>query len=195
MNINTGKLASNSELFLKKLKEQESVKNVTSEKEGSKNLKQKLLNDFADIKFGDNAFKGRLLSNNLKLSKYEYEYSKNQFVEEKLNVIQDAYKSDNLSKVNDIIDSGVFNNKNVLKDFFMNNEDIKIALSKAKDIVDANYKTLSKEYKSIEIASQNILSINQDTATYSIDSIKDVSPDTLLRTTRLNSVKISELIS
>ncbi|HOV15163.1 MAG TPA: hypothetical protein PK771_12815, partial [Spirochaetota bacterium] len=176
MNINTGKLASNSELFLKKIKEQDTNNSIDSEKEKSNNIRQKLLNDFADIKYAHDSFKGRLLSNNFKLSKYEYEYSKNQFVEERLESIQKAYDKSDLNGVKEIISNSIFNNKNVLKDYFSDNNSIKDALKNAKAFVDENYKTLNREYKSIEVASQNILSINQDTMVYSLDLLKDLDP-------------------
>ncbi|HPO49419.1 MAG TPA: hypothetical protein PLO89_03755, partial [Spirochaetota bacterium] len=167
MNINTGKLASNSEAFLKKIKEQENGKTVSSINEKSQSIKKKLLNDFADIKFADSSFKGRLLSNNFKLSEYELEYSKNQFVEERLKSLENAYEDNDLKKVTEIINHSVFNNKNVLKDFFPESQNIDDAIYNAKSAIEKNFKLLSKEYKSIEVASQNILSVNQDSASNS----------------------------
>lgn len=195
MNINTGKLASNSEAFLKKIKEQENGNTVSSINEKSQSIKKKLLNDFADIKFADGSFKGRLLSNNFKLSEYELEYSKNQFVEERLKSLENAYEDNDLKKVTEIINHSVFNNKNVLKDFFPESQNIDDSIYNAKSAIEKNFKFLSKEYKSIEVASQNILSVNQDSTSNSIDFVRGMDPEILSKSIRIDSSRISKLIS
>lgn len=194
MNINTGKLISNSELFLKKIKEQDAnqkISNDVGEKDG---IKERILNDFADIKYANDSFKGRFLLNNFKLSKYEFEYSKNQFIDEKLDSIQMAYDKGNLDEIKDIINNGIFNNKNVLMDYFSKDENIQTSLDTAKEMVNEKYEVLSREYKSIEVASQNILSINQDTIAHSKSILKDLDKDSLINTTRVDSKRISQLI-
>ena len=105
-----------------------------------------------------------------------------------------AYDKGNLDEIKDIINNGIFNNKNVLMDYFSKDENIQTSLDTAKEMVNEKYEVLSREYKSIEVASQNILSINQDTIAHSKSILKDLDKDSLINTTRVDSKRISQLI-
>ncbi|OHD13176.1 MAG: hypothetical protein A2086_09700 [Spirochaetes bacterium GWD1_27_9] len=194
MNINTGKLVSNSELLLKKVKEQDTNNKVVQKTENDI-PKEKLLKDFADIKFNDNNFKSRIMSNNNRLSTYENELSKIQFIEQKLSIIETAQQGNNTEEISKIINESIFNNEQILKNHFKSNDNLQNDISNLKDVISNSYENLNKEFKAIEIASQNIISTNSKQFNMVEESIQNIGSTNLLNTFNLSNKRVMELIS
>ena len=90
MNINTNKLASNSNAFLKKLKD---IGSTSKSDKKDNQISKKLKNDFFDIKFNDKSFKSRIVNNNKRLSRYEYDMTKLQFLQTKTQELENFFQS------------------------------------------------------------------------------------------------------
>jgi hypothetical protein len=193
MNINTGKLASSTNILFKKLKDNETT-NKVSENNGSIN-KEKILNDFADIKFIESNFKTRIINNNARLSNYENETSKLQYVNQRLDLIQNEINSNASNvKIKELIDKSIYNNQYILKEYFKD-ADYKSSLHDAKNIVSDRILSLDKEFKKIEIASQNIISLNTQATGTAFDSIKNLKNENLADSTILSNKRVMQLIS
>lgn len=190
MNINTGKLASSTNVFIKKLKENETDNKIV-EKDS---FKEKLLNDFADIKFSGNNFKSRLINNNHRLSNYENELSQVQFLEQKYEVMVKENGNNNVEQLREIIDNSSYNNQNILKAYFENHNDLQTNLGLLKDVIDNKYASLDKEFKKIEVASQNIISLNSQLQGMNEDSIKNLKIDDLSDSTNLSNKRVMHLV-
>lgn len=194
MDINTGKLSSSSNLFNKKVKEND-TNNKVSKLEEKENNSSKILNDFADIKFSNKDFKARIIENNNRLTSYENEISKLQYVEQQISKLEEYIKERNLPKIRDILDNSIFNNENVLKNYFSSANNVEKEISLAKEKVSLQYSRLDMEFKAIEIASQNILSLNPNSFRISEDITNFSSNSNIFETLSVNSKRVLELIS
>jgi hypothetical protein len=192
MNINTGKLGSSTNILFNKIKENEKKVSETNES----GLKQKLLNDFADIKFIESNFKTRIINNNTRLSNYENEQSKIQYINQRLDLIENELNAKaSKDSIKKIIDDSNYNNQNVLKEYFKNSDNFKTAFNSAKSAIAEKQTDLDKEFKKIEIASQNIISLNSQFQNSNIDSIKNFKNENLSDSTSLNNKRVMQLIS
>src|SRR4030042_4183058 len=109
MNINTGKLTSNSTPIIKETKKKDSAtksSKIINLKEDK--ISNKLLKDFPEIVTDNKSYKTRLVNLNNQLTEYESELSKNQFVEEKLKTIEDYFQKKEDNKINDLIDTSFY---------------------------------------------------------------------------------------
>jgi aconitase B len=154
-----------------------------------------LLNDFADIKFSGNNFKSRLINNNHRLSDYENEMSQAQFLEQKYEVIVREYQNNNVDQIKEIIDNSSYNNQNILKVYFGNLNDLQASIGLLRGVIDDKYASLDKEFKKIEIASQNIISLNSQLPGINEDSIKNLKIEDLSDSTSLNNKRVMHLVS
>ncbi|HOJ63658.1 MAG TPA: hypothetical protein PLE45_04485 [Spirochaetota bacterium] len=193
MDINTGKLSSSSNLFNKKVKEND-TNNKVSKVEDRTNS-SKILNDFADIKFSSKDFKARIIENNNRLTAYENEISKLQYVEQQISQLEQYIKEKNSNKIRDILDNSIFNNENVLKGYFSSANNVEKEIAAAKEKIEKQYSKLDMEFKAIEIASQNILSLNPNSIKIS-EEIGDFSSNSdIFNSLSVNSKRVLELIS
>ena len=195
MDINTGKLSSSSNLFNKKIKEND-LNNKISKEESKSNNTSKILTDFADIKFNNKDFKARIIENNNRLTTYENEISKLQYVEQQIEKLEKYIKGKNDLKIREILDNSIFNNENVLKDYFSSANNVKEELEKAKIKIEREYSKLDIEFKAIEIANQNILSLNPNSFKISEDISSFSSNSNIFDSfSNINSKRVLELIS
>ncbi len=193
MDINTGKLSSSSNLFNKKVKENDLNK---ISKENKSNNTSKLLTDFADIKFNNKDFKSRIIENNNRLTNYEKEISKLQYIEQQIEKLEKYLQEKDNLKIRDILDNSKFNNENVLKDYFSSANNVAKELEQAKNTIQQQYAKLDMEFKAIEIANQNILSLNPNTFKISEDiSTFSSNTDIFESISNINSKRVLELIS
>lgn len=192
MDINTGNIVSNSSNFFKKLKEVGDTK-ISKDKV---NTTKKIKEDFADIKFSDKNLSSKLMENNNRLSKYENELSKLQFVQQKIEVIRPMIENNDFNKANTIIENSVYNNKQLLKDYFTTTENFPKELTKTQELLNTKQNSLDNEFKSIEIASQNILSLfsNNDNNS-SVEFTKNINLTATTTKYNLNNKRVIDLIS
>ena len=196
MDINTGKLASSSSLFLKKIKDNDTCKkisNINNEKE--KALTKRLQVDFADIKSNDKIFKNRFINLNNQLSKHENELSKTQFIDQNLGVIENLLQQGDTKQITQIIENSIFGNEKILKRFFSSIDNFSLELQKAKQVINNKYSQLDNNFKAIEITSQNIISLYSHSMQVSDNSIKDINLDELVKSTKVNHKRVMDLVS
>jgi hypothetical protein len=194
MDINTGKLGSSSDIYLKKLRETE-FGNKISSKENDHFAKDKLLNDFADVKFDERTFKSRIINNNKQLSEYENNMNEAQFFEQKLNLLSTLDKDLDKNQIIEVLDNSIYNNTNVMKDFFPELDNFYEGLAKAKEALKEQYNKLDKDFKQIEISSQNILSTNLNISHESNVDIGSLEKENILDVLTLNAKRVLELVS
>lgn len=196
MNINTGKLASSSTSFLKKIKEIDTGRDVSKiNKKTDTNISSKLLKDFPEIKNTNQTFKTRLVNISSLLSNYENELSKTQFIDERLKEIEKEIQENNKEKIKSIIQNSTYNNEKVLSKYFDNNKDVPEQLQIAKQNIEKQYSSLKNEFKAIEITSQNIISLYSYPMNISEASIKNLNINELAKSTNLNQKRVIDLIS
>lgn len=195
MNINTGKLASGSNLFFKKLKENSSVDLKKKDEKESK-ISEKLKKDFFDISSNVDNFKSRIISNNAKLSDYENKLSELQFIKSKNDQISDLYNQNELTEIDKIIQNSKYNNRNVLIDFFNTDSDLKSQIDGLYDYIAQQENRLNKDFMAIEIASQNIISMNSINITEldQIGKVTDLDLSSTISSYNIDNSKVLELI-
>lgn len=195
MDINTGKLSSSSNLFNKKIKESDLNNKISKEQTKLSNT-SKILTDFADIKFNTKDFKTRIIENNNRLTNYENEVNKLQYVEQQIEKIEEYLKERSDLKIREILDNSLFNNEKVLKDYFSSIDNISNELNSAKIKIKDQYSKLDMEFKAIEIANQNILSLNPNSTSISEDILSFSSRNDIFDSiTNINTKRVMELIS
>jgi hypothetical protein len=194
MDINAGKLASNSTNFLKKIKDNDSNSRISKvENKNSEDLSKKIKIDFASIKNDNKIFKDKIIGINNSLSKYEEELSKNQFIEQKFEEIDAALEKNNIKKANQIIENSAYNSEKVLKEYFKSNNAAD-DLENAKVILDQKNSALNEKFKVIEIASQNIISLYSYPLPVSDAKIQNIDINSLYNSTNINAKKVIDLI-
>ena len=77
MNITSDKIISNSNDYQKKIKEDDSL-SIT--KINKNKMSEKLLKDFSTVSSSDSYIKAKIINNNIRLTNYENNISKNQFI-------------------------------------------------------------------------------------------------------------------
>jgi uncharacterized membrane protein YccC len=158
------------------------------------------MNDFFDINNDNQTFKARIINNNLRLSKYESEMTELQFVNEKLNEITNLLQTKNSeTAVQDIIENSLYNSRPVLQELLSDSEDI---ASQIEDIRGANavrQKELEKEFKAIQIATQNIISLNSSIAAFQNQGSEGITEgievEEALSSINLDNRRVMDLIS
>jgi hypothetical protein len=195
MTIHTGKLASNSTSFQKKIKEQDAnikASKVSSKKD--KGITSKLLKDFPEIKTDNTSYKKRLVNISKMLTKYEDEISKLQFIDERVKEIEKLLIENNREKIKEIIVQSKYDKKPVLTEYFKNN-DFDNELKALKKEMEAKNTELEKQFKTIEITSQNIISLYSYPMNINDNSIKNLDIQELSKTTQVNNKRVIDLIS
>jgi len=194
--INTGKLASTSSSLIKKIKENES-ENSTSKISKTKDatIANKLLHDFADIKNENQSYKNRLININNKLTDYENELSKTQFVENKIRSLEDFTKNNENEKIAETIDNTTYNGEKVLKEYFHNTKVTLEELGKVIQKIYEKYDDMNEQFKKIEVASQNIISLYSFPMNINDSSISSLSIGDILKSTNINQKRVMDLIS
>lgn len=195
MDINTGKLASSSTFFQKKIREVESGEKVTKESKIKDSLHSKILNDFNDVKYSDKDFKIRIIENNNRLTNYENELSKIQYMEQRLDRIESLDVVKDKSEIAQIIDESIYNNKNVFDGYVNSNNYLKEDIKKVKEYIVSSYDALENEFKSIEIASQNILSLSPSYSQDSMEEINSADISSAVDVMNVNKKRLMDLIS
>ncbi len=189
MDIISNKVAHDIPVSLKKLKENEKI---TSLGVSDKRMSEKLFNDFADIKNINKDFNSRLLSNNTKLSIYEEEMSKNQYMTERANLLENSLKQGKLSEFNEIVGSSIFKDENPLSVFFTKQDEPLSQLSHLRSAISLTDEKLKRDFKAIEISSQNFLSLN----TYSTEiNMTGIQNPGIFKPDSINNRRVMDLIS
>lgn len=196
MNINTGKLTPNSSQLIKETKKKDLAaksSKITNLKEDK--ISSKLLKDFPEILTNNKSYKTRLVNLNNKLTEYESELSKNQFVEEKLKAIEDYFQKKENNKISDLIDTSIYKGEKILKNYFTQNKNFEMQIENAKKEVEKNFIELENQYKTIEITSQNIISQYSYPMNIGENTIKNLNLDELVKSTEINNKRVMDLIS
>lgn len=194
MNINTNKLASSSNSFLKKLKE---TSGLSKSDKNDEKIKTKLLDDFFDVKVDNRNFKGRLVNNSKRLSAYEHNLSELQFISEKLKEIEQFKSNNDIENIEKIISESLFDDKYVLREHFEGSDSLNSQIEQLNSLVKERFYELDREFRAIEIASQNILSINSFEVFNTEESnvLANLDMDNLMSSTSLDNKRVLELIS
>jgi hypothetical protein len=191
MIINTGKLASNSSQFLKKIKENDSANQVNKDER----MTRKILEDFSEVKFSNKQFASRIKNNNRMLTNYEKNLNEVQFIDQKLDEIEEFLANNNQASAESVIRESTYNNSAPLKVLFPTTDNLSDQVEVTRNYIEQRYSELDREFKKIEVASQNMLSLYSQNSSGS-DSIGTIDPqDPLMNTTTVNKTRVMDLIS
>lgn len=196
MDINTGKLASTSSSFIKKIKEND-TNNKTSKIDSKKEevIAKKIREDFSDIKTNNEVLRSKLVNTNNRLTHYENELSKAQYVEQKLDAIAQYIKDNIPEEINKIITNSNYKNENVLKEYFTDSKNIEEQLKIARETINTKYNEIDKGFKEIEVTSQNIISLYSRSFKVSDDMVKNIDLTELAKSTNISNKRVIDLIS
>lgn len=155
MNITTDKVVSNSIDYQKKVRDTENIS-------GKEKIKEKLLKDFSSAASNDKYIKAKIKNNNIRLTAYENNVSKNQFIESKLEEVSRLVKEGKMDEAWEVIRSSKFDNKEILSGNFTKNAPLAEQVDYFKLVNAIDKLKLEKEFVLIQIASQNLSSISSD---------------------------------
>lgn len=193
MQINTGKLASNSVNFLKQIKENDlNLKEKINKINNQEKLENFFQLDYVQVEDKVKYIKNRVLKLQDQIVNYENEISKAQFISQKLEEIENLLSTNNKGEIEKIINESKFKKEYVLKNLFKN-EEIENDLLKAKELIIKKLEDLEKEYNEIKIATQNIISVYSKEESNA--SIKKLQLEELLKYTELNNRRVLSLLS
>jgi len=194
MDINTGKLASNSINFLKKIKDNDL--NVKIDKiKNKESLNELIQKDSLNVDTADKSYKSRVFNIQNQISKYENELSRTQFISQKLDEIQLLMKGNNETEIKEIINNSEFDNQLILKSIINDKKDLRTQIAEAKNTVSDTLEKLDNEYNAIKIAYQNVISLYTIPANLSNDTIKNLNFEEVIKTSQLNNKRVLNLIS
>ncbi|MBN2544949.1 MAG: hypothetical protein JXB50_04065 [Spirochaetes bacterium] len=194
MDINTGKLASNSINFLKKIKDNDL--NVKIDKIKNKESLNELIDyDALDVNINDRTYKSRVINIQNQISKYENELSKTQFISQKLDEIELLMKGNNETQIKEIINKSEFDNQLILKDLFSSKKDFSTQITEAKNMVSDTLEKLDNEYSAIKIAYQNIISSYTIPVNLTNETLMNLNFEEVIKTSQLNNKRVLNLIS
>jgi hypothetical protein len=192
--LDTGKVASTSSSLIKQIKDLDSSDKSSKISKDSV-ITGKLLHDFPEIKAENKNYKNRLQNISNELANYENELSKNQFVEEKVKSIAESLKNNDSGKANDILNNTLYNGEKVLKQFFSSDKTTLDELEKVIKSINARYDELNTQFKTIEVKSQNIISLYSYPAKINDKTISNLNVDEIVNSTKLNQKRVLDLIS
>lgn len=160
MNINVGKLASNSSSILKKIKEND-INNKTS---GIGKIKEYNLSNPINIELSQSGsentqFVKRFKEINKSLTEYENDLSKNQFLEQKANEITTLLSNNNETEIRKLVADTKYEGKKILTQFFKVKNPADTGLTEMKNTIKEKFEDLDTMYKKIQISTQNLLSM------------------------------------
>lgn len=194
MDINTGKLASNSINLLKKLKENDSNLKV-NEKNKTNELSNIVESDLLDLKSTEKTFKNRIINIKNQITQYENEFSKTQYIAQQLDVLNTLLEKNGQTEIYKIIKDSNFNNENLIKSFFTDDKDLKTQLFDAKKLINEKLSSLDKDFNTIMITTQNIISLYSNEKNVSNESFKNLNLNDAIKSTQLNNKRVLNLIS
>lgn len=160
MNITSDKVVSNSQEQLKMLKKTEGTE--SPEKIKKSKMSEKLFADFASVSSNDIYIKAKIQNNNTRLSAYEYNVSKSQFIEQKLGDLQILAQNGQTEEAWSLIKESSFDKKPVLMEYFNEGAPLQNQIDFALQSSNRTKQKLDKEFAAIQIASQNLSSISPD---------------------------------
>lgn len=194
MDINTGKLASNSINFLKQIKENDLNAKIDKIK-NKESLNDFIEKDSLDVDTVDKTYKSRVINIQNQISKYENELSKTQFISQKLEEIQLLMTGHNDAKIKEIINNSEFDNQLILKSILNDKNDLSAQISDVKNAVSDSLGKLETEYNAIKIAFQNVISLYTIPTNLSNEAIKNLNFEEVIKTSQLNNKRVLNLIS
>jgi hypothetical protein len=197
MMIDTGKIASNSFSVLKRIKDNETnLKISKNDQTIHQDITNKIKQDFSDIKLNDKSIKTRLVNLNNQLNDHETEVSQTQYTDQKIKLIESLLAKNDLKQANDVIENSLFNNQKILKEFFKTDEDLQEQVTRAKKVIESRFSELNKEFKTIEVSSQNMVSLFSYSDNLSSESFKNLNLDKIIESSiKLNNKRVMDLIS
>ncbi len=192
MNITSDKIISNSNDYQKKIKEDDSL----SVGKISKNkMSEKLLKDFSTVSSNDSYIKAKIINNNIRLTNYENNISKNQFINTKLEELNSLVKNEKNDDAWKIIDETKFDNKTILSDRFTKNAPLIEQIDYFKTVNNIDKANLEKEFMSIQIASQNLSSVSSNVKSVNQEyNTADNISSKSIKNMNIDSKRVMELI-
>ena len=173
MTIDTNTIVSNSNLFQKKIKDAQNVSK--SEKVGLDNVTsadKRVISDFADVTQTDNSFKRRIMENNARLTAYEDDYNRLEFLQQQIEMIESLDIAKERADINAVIEDSVYGGKNIFAKYGEGADEIVSSLAEIKRSVAVEQAALEQDFKAIEVTNQNILSINTVVSDKSVSQMK-----------------------
>ena len=196
MTIDTNTIVSNSNLFQKKIKDAQNVSK--SEKIGSDHVTsadKRVISDFADVTQTDNSFKRRIMENNARLTAYEDDYNRLEFLQQQIEMIESLDIAKERADINAVIEDSVYGGKNIFAKYGESADEIVDSLAEIKRSVAVEQAALEQDFKAIEIANQNILSLNTVISDKSVSQIAKLDIQALKEAIHLSNRRVIDLIS
>ena len=196
MTIDTNTIVSNSNLFQKKIKDAQNVSK--SEKVGLDNVTsadKRVISDFADVTQTDNSFKRRIMENNARLTAYEDNYNRLEFLQQQIEMIESLDIAKERADINAVIEDSVYGGKNIFAKYGEGADEIVSSLAEIKRSVAVEQAALEQDFKAIEIANQNILSLNTVISDKSVSQIAKMDVQALNEAIHLSNRRVIDLIS
>ena len=196
MTIDTNTIVSNSNLFQKKIKDAQNVSK--SEKVGLDNVTsadRRVISDFADVTQTDNSFKRRIMENNARLTAYEDDYNRLEFLQQQIEMIENLDIAKERADINAVIEDSVYGGKNIFAKYGEGADEIVSSLAEIKRSVAVEQAALEQDFKAIEIANQNILSLNTVISDKSVSQIAKMDVQALNNAIHLSNRRVIDLIS
>ena len=191
MTIDTNTIVSNSNLFQKKIKDAQNVSK--SEKIGSDNVTsadRRVISDFADVTQTDNSFKRRIMENNARLTAYEDDYNRLEFLQQQIEMIENLDIAKERADIDAVIEDSVYGGKNIFAKYGEGADEIVSSLSEIKRSVAVEQAALEQDFKAIEIANQNILSLNTVISDKSVSQIAKLDIQALNEAIHLSNRRV-----
>ena len=196
MTIDTNTIVSNSNLFQKKIKDAQNVSK--SEKVGLDNVTsadKRVISDFADVTQTDNSFKRRIMENNARLTAYEDDYNRLEFLQQQIEMIENLDIAKERADINAVIEDSVYGGKNIFAKYGESADEIVSSLAEIKRSVAVEQAALEQDFKAIEIVNQNILSLNTVISDKSVSQIAKLDIQALNEAIHLSNRRVIDLIS
>lgn len=161
MNITTDKTSSGTIQGWKAAKKINETETIT---QNSGNIAEKLHKDFASVGMSVSYVKNKIISNNNRLLAYEEKVSENQFVKEKLNDLRGILSGYPEEEAWKFIAKTTFHGTPVLTQFFDRNAPLVAQLDYAEMMTMKRKVELDREFRALQVASQNLSSISPEPA-------------------------------
>ncbi len=195
MIINTGKVISSSSILFNQVKENDSSAKITSADESKKKNSSRIFTDFAETNYSDNAMKNKFLTINNYLTQYENDLSRLQFAEQKINELQHLQGNLGKNEIEKFINEAKFNDEKVLAIYFPDINNYNEYITEAKNKIQNELKSLSKDFKQIEITSQNLTSLFTHKAGIDGENLKTIDLNDLIKNISIDKKRVLDLIS
>lgn len=196
MNIDTRTIVSNSNNFQKRVKDSQSTDKSEKVLDSNKitSADNRVLTDFSDVSKTDSSYKRRVVENNVRLTEYEDNYNRLEFIQQQIEMIEDLDLSKDRAEIASIVENSVYAGVNVFDKYTENRADVAEKISEIKRAVSVETMAMQEEFKSIEITNQNMLSLNK-VSDNDVAKIADLSKSELSKAFNLNNKRVMDLIS